>query len=606
MAYLLEFPGGQRASFPIDRPELIIGRSAACALRIDGDTAEQHARLTVDGAGHVFIQDLDTHTGTLRNGNYVYGVQRLDEGDQIQIGGVTLVFRAAAPAVTPGPQRAGAAERTQMSAELPAEVRAVLAARQQQQQQQPQARAAAVPAPAPRAAGVIVGKPEPEPANFRTVQMDAIDPSALGANAAQPVTTPMKRTILGMPTPVLPAGGAPPRPAPSALPAPPPQAPSLQAPILMSPTQGLKTEPMQAVQSPPAVKPQPSPAALSLGTQPTMMAQAPPSVQSYAHEPQQYTQQHAPPPPAYAPSPQAVPKAVPIEPTVPVQPLAKPPQPYAPPKTKGAFGSFSRALAFMGQIFSLAARHKALLQPLVWDVLVTTPIMAAFTVLLFFVRSEGAYYAVLGGEAFLLYFVDYACNSITASLVYDFSTTGQATVKSALPRVRKALPGVLTFAAVSALLDVATTYARERNDFVSRIVLRILRAIWTTATYVIMPALVIEGVSFGAAFKRSKQLMDHDPTGVGAGIVAMSITSYIVAAVCFPLAWFTMRLVAHVHPAVGALAGMLIVNLYWAVSGWMKISYATCFYLWARECERTRSKDHALAPLPLRHALDAA
>jgi hypothetical protein len=38
----------------------------------------------------------------------------------------------------------------------------------------------------------------------------------------------------------------------------------------------------------------------------------------------------------------------------------------------------------------------------------------------------------------------------------------------------------------------------------------------------------------------------------------------------------------------------------------MKIAYSTCFYMWARECERAGSQDHALAPLPLRTALDAA
>jgi hypothetical protein len=190
--------------------------------------------------------------------------------------------------------------------------------------------------------------------------------------------------------------------------------------------------------------------------------------------------------------------------------------------------------------------------------------------------------------------------------MYDFASTGQASMDTAVPRVKKALPGVVTFAAVSALLDVASTYARERNDVLSKIVLRILRAIWTTATYVIMPALVIEGVSFGAAFGRSKKLMDQDPTGVGAGVVALSIVSYAVAAICFPLSYFMMRIGGYIHPAVGALLGMLIVNLYWSVSGWMKIAYSTCFYMWARECEAKGSQDHALAPAPLRAALEAA
>jgi hypothetical protein len=326
--------------------------------------------------------------------------------------------------------------------------------------------------------------------------------------------------------------------------------------------------------------------------------------------------------PAPAPAPAPAMKTAPLmdAPVLPVAapyaaPMAAPPRPAAPrppqqqgaytPPPKGSFGPFSRALAFMKQIFSLASQHKALFKPLVWDVIITTPIMAAFTVLEFFVHSANGFYALMGLEAFLLYFVDYACNSITASLMYDYATTGEATMQTAIPRVKKALPGVLTFAAVSALLDVASTYARERNDIASKIILRVLRAIWTTATYVIMPALVIEGVSFGDAFKRSKVLMDQDPTGVGAGIVAMSITSYIVAAVCFPLSYVVMRTLGHIHPAIGALGAMLIVNLYWAVSGWMKISYSTCFYMWARECERTGSTDHSLAPLPLRTALDA-
>jgi hypothetical protein len=323
-----------------------------------------------------------------------------------------------------------------------------------------------------------------------------------------------------------------------------------------------------------------------------------------------YQQPQAMPPPKTAPMAAVVPEPVPYEETQKTNPLPSKSmqQPYSPPAKKGMFGSFSRAFAFMGQMFSLAKQHKALLKPLMWDAIITTPIMAVFTVLGFVIHfhSAGQVYGFMGAEAFILYFVDYCCNAITASLMYDFATTGQASMETAGPRVRKALPGILTFAAVSALLDIASTYARERNDFVAKIVLRVLHAIWTTATYVIMPALVIEGVSFGEAFGRSKKLMDQDPTGVGAGVVAMSITSYVVAIICFPLAWFLMRALGSISAPIGMLASMLIINLYWAVSGWMKIAYATCFYMWARECERVGNSDHALAPLPLRAALDAA
>src|SRR6476646_174998 len=139
MAPVREFFGGQREPFRIERNEVIIGRGAACTLRLDAtEAAEKHARVTVDGSGNVFIQDLDTHSGTLRNGNFVYGVQQLAEGDKIEIGGMALVFRAAAPVVNvapaaapaAAPMRAGADDRTRMPMEVPPEVKAALAARE--------------------------------------------------------------------------------------------------------------------------------------------------------------------------------------------------------------------------------------------------------------------------------------------------------------------------------------------------------------------------------------------------------------------------------------------------------------------------------------------
>jgi hypothetical protein len=280
---------------------------------------------------------------------------------------------------------------------------------------------------------------------------------------------------------------------------------------------------------------------------------------------------------------------------------------YAAPDKKGPLGSLSRALTFYTTMFKLAFQHKALLAPLIYDLGIATAVSVVISVLFLFVESPGFFWLLLSLGTGALYFIDYACNSLTASLIYDQVTTGHASTKAALPRVKKALGGIMIFASVSAALDVATTYARERHDIVSRILLDILRKIWTTATYVIMPSLVLEGLPFGAAFKRSKELMAQDPTGVGAGIVAMSLSSYIVGAVVFPLAYFMLRLGWAIHlPTVGALLFFTLVNLYWAVSGWMKISYSTMFYLWASECAKAQQPSNELAPLPLRTALEAA
>jgi hypothetical protein len=507
------------------------------------------------------------------------------------------------------------------------------------------------------AGGVMVGKPEPEPPAHRTVQMAPQDVAKLNLPKsddpvvkAAPSRPQFKQTMMGIGTPV---AKATPTPAPPPNKAAPQQATAfMEAPKLPAQPPTGKAAPQQATafmeapklpaqpatgkappQQPTAFMDAPKlPGNAPHATAPTLpVATGPASAGGFppatggapytpAPAPMPYTPAPAPMP--YSPAPAPMPYSPAPAPT-PYSPAAAPmpgaqgvpggAMPYSAPKSKGSFGSFSRAFEFMSQIVTLAKGNSTLLKPLVWDLAITTPIMFVFAILDYlvwrFTGSATLGWIVLGVEAFLLYFVDYLCNSITCSLMYDYATTGTASTEVAIPRVKKALPGVITFAAVSALLDVASTYARERNDVVSKIVLRVLRAVWTTATYVIMPALVIEGVSFGAAFGRSKKLMDQDPTGVGAGVVALSIISYAVAAVCFPLAYFIMSLFARI-PVVGiplgAFLGMAVINLYWSVSGWLKISYATCFYLWARECEAQGRQDASLAPAPLRAALEAA
>ncbi len=280
------------------------------------------------------------------------------------------------------------------------------------------------------------------------------------------------------------------------------------------------------------------------------------------------------------------------------------PGPYVAP-AKGMFGSFSRALDFFQQMFAYARRDRTLLSPMYRNLTIATIVSVAISGLLFVVRSAGAANGIMVLGLMVLYFIDYQCNALTASLINDYVTTGRADMKVAKARVAKVRSGIMVFAGVSGLLDFFTTYARERSDVVGRILLGIVRSIWTTATYFILPSMVIEGLPFGEAFTASKKKMEVDPTGVGAGIVALSLVSYFIGAIVFPLAFTVSRIGSHLHPAFGMVLFYAMVNVYWAVTGWLKISYSTCFYLWARRCEEAGNTDHANAPLPLRHALDA-
>jgi pSer/pThr/pTyr-binding forkhead associated (FHA) protein len=78
--------------FPLDKPQLTIGRRAGNDVRIDDVAVSgQHARIVVlpnaylDGVEDIFIEDLGSTNGTRVNGQPVRR-QRLSHGDMIRIG----------------------------------------------------------------------------------------------------------------------------------------------------------------------------------------------------------------------------------------------------------------------------------------------------------------------------------------------------------------------------------------------------------------------------------------------------------------------------------------------------------------------------------------
>ena len=600
----IEFTDGKRPAFPLTAPEVVIGRAAGCTLRLPlPGVADHHARLFTDEAGITWIEDLGGGGGTELNGQRVEAWEQVNEGDRIALGSATLVFRATAPVAAP---QVAETAHTMIEQEAPAAVKALVA--RQKAALAAKSRSAMVPPASASRPSNAVAEEAPEPssdANFRTVQMEAVDfpdlipavapaaaPVAVTATASAPVR-PRAGTVMGMGDAVSPYR-PPTAPPPSAAPQYQPPASFAVAPPTADAALQQEEPPAPPWTEPPQETVQsyahPSPGGQQWGASPL----PPPSLQPAP------MQQFTPPSGTDLPSPQphGWGGAAPSLPH-----WAN--EPYTPPAKKGPLGSFSRAFDFYGQMFALAMRRKILLTPLVYDLAATAALSIALC-LLTFVLPAALQSIVLYLGVILLYFIDYLCNSLTASLIYDQLTTGEASVKEAIPRVTRAVPGILTFAAVSGLLDGMTTWARERHDPLARILLDIVRKIWSTATYVVMPAMVLEGVSFGAAFKRSKELMAQDPTGVGAGIVALSLTSYLVGIVAFGLAWFFAGLFGRIHPALGLFAFLLFVNAFWSVSGWLKIAYSTLFYLWAAECEKSGTQEHALAPTPLRHALEAA
>jgi hypothetical protein len=264
---------------------------------------------------------------------------------------------------------------------------------------------------------------------------------------------------------------------------------------------------------------------------------------------------------------------------------------------------YLRVFKFMFEVWGLANKNRTLFKPVLYNIVIAAPAMAVLAVLLGLTENQTVAYVLLAAGITLLYFIDYFCAGLTASLIHDQVTTGSASFDRAKQRTMAAFSGILIFAAISAAFDILASYAQERDDILGKILTSVLHAIWTTATFVVMPAMVLEGLSFGAAFSRSKDLMKHDPTNVGTGVIGIAAANYVLGGAVFGLAYYADAALSSLHPIAGAMAFFTLVNVYWALSGFLKISYFTCFYLWARECETQQSDSPDLAPAPLAAAL---
>lgn len=80
-----------RSTFSLD--EVRIGRSADNEVRIDNAALSRYHASIEAVAGIHLLKDFGSQNGTLVNGERVAGRRALDDGDRIQVGKFTLVFR---------------------------------------------------------------------------------------------------------------------------------------------------------------------------------------------------------------------------------------------------------------------------------------------------------------------------------------------------------------------------------------------------------------------------------------------------------------------------------------------------------------------------------
>jgi hypothetical protein len=284
--------------------------------------------------------------------------------------------------------------------------------------------------------------------------------------------------------------------------------------------------------------------------------------------------------------------------------------------------SIQRGFGFLAQAIALARRDPDLLKPSFYGLIVSAVVGVASALPIIAVAvlgsgSETTQYVlyVLGAIViFVQYAVAYIFSGMTAYLIYGYLAEGDGRMDRAWAVVRRDALDILSLAAASTvvkLIENALRGRRGQRNALGGLVAGILETVWTTATYFVLPAMVIEDLNLGQALKRATYIIKNNlllvaVTEIGVSfVVGLAGFVLVLGAIAVGVGIFSVLSNANLIVAIAlavAVAGLAIA-LVTAFTSYVTTAYHTCLFLWAREAERAVSQGQsvqtAAAPAPL-------
>ena len=291
--------------------------------------------------------------------------------------------------------------------------------------------------------------------------------------------------------------------------------------------------------------------------------------------------------------------------------------------------SLRRGFGFLKQAYQMAVKDPDLIKPSIYSLILGAivsffgSIAAIGLVILPGSRNYLPWmFLILSPVIFFVeYAISYLFSGMTVRLVYDYLTQGDGRMDQAWAAVRREFLNILTLAAASTLVKLLENLLgggrRGRQNLLGGILAGILAIVWTTATFFVLPAMILEDLNLAGALKRATLMIKNNlllvaVTEIGvSGVVDLIGGLVIVLAVAlgggiFYLAgtltsWSLTGLIAGGGTAV-LIAGFVIAVVT-ALSSYAKTAYHTCLFLWARQVEEARARgaidSSVAAPAPL-------
>jgi len=206
---------------------------------------------------------------------------------------------------------------------------------------------------------------------------------------------------------------------------------------------------------------------------------------------------------------------------------------------------------------------------------------------------------------------------MTVYLIYGYLAEGDGRMDKAWAIVKRDVWDIASLAAASTAVNLLSSAVRGKNGGGGRNFLAgLIETVWTEASYLILPAMVIEDINLKAGIKRATQIIKDNLILIGISTVGVKaivgIVSFLLGAVGVALGLglglgiITVSQGSTAGLITGVTLGILIATPFiliaTVISTYTATAYHTCLYLWARDEERARQAGQTggvTAPSPL-------
>jgi hypothetical protein len=293
--------------------------------------------------------------------------------------------------------------------------------------------------------------------------------------------------------------------------------------------------------------------------------------------------------------------------------------------------SFSRGWEFLKQAWGMAFKDKDLLKPSIYALVVGAIVSVvgiipiALAGLAFGGSSAGnVVMGVMGWiMVFIQFVVTYVFSGMTAYLIFGYLSEGDGRLDKAWDIVRRDFFDLLTLAAASTAVNLVKNAAnrnRRRSGISSGMIrgaANLFSVLWTEASYLILPAMVIDDLNLKEGMQRVLNITKENLLLIGISTVGVRwvtgligfLFGFVGLVLAFAIGGGAVYLtggfgaVTNISIVVGALIFFAFVVVASVISSYTSVAYHTCLYIWARDVEKAQvmaeQPIQVAAPTPL-------